>query len=379
VYIRDGVIHKNEGEFREDLDSLGQPDFGDLDLRAYFSPEPVIPLLLSRGCYWRRCTFCVHYRSAGLSYRMHSMEFVIDMLKNLVAKGVRHFAFIDEMIAPKHFEWLASAIKEAKLDIAYYALSKPVRYFTPHILRLMAESGCKYMLWGLESGNQRVLNLMDKGTVVADVAQVLRNAQAAGIRNHVFMICGFPTETVEEFEDTIRFLDENKDSVWAVHRGTFSLERQSPIYDAPQRFGITRVWLKRDDASGGRWGYETASGMSAEQAKEVFISALPFLRVFSPFARMLASFRDHALLIYDKVGHLLQPGARRFPTIEYRPRRARPSAPVPLAVLAQQSERPEDDGGHSECCAKRPEATKRAPPVAAAVAVVGAAASEGAS
>lgn len=67
---------------RDDLDTLGRPDFGDLNLHDYFSPEPVIPVLLSRGCYWRRCAFCVHYRSAGLSYRMHGKQFIIDMLKH---------------------------------------------------------------------------------------------------------------------------------------------------------------------------------------------------------------------------------------------------------------------------------------------------------
>ena len=102
---------------------------------------------------------------------MHGKQFVIDMLRDFADQGIRNFAFIDEMIAPKHFEWLAKAIKDANLDIAYYALSKPVRYFTPQILSLMAESGCKYLLWGLESGNQPVLDLMDKGTIVADVAE----------------------------------------------------------------------------------------------------------------------------------------------------------------------------------------------------------------
>ena len=45
-----------------------------------------VPLLLSRGCYWRRCTFCVHYRSAGLTYRMHSMDFTVDMLRRFAAQ-----------------------------------------------------------------------------------------------------------------------------------------------------------------------------------------------------------------------------------------------------------------------------------------------------
>jgi radical SAM superfamily enzyme YgiQ (UPF0313 family) len=143
-----------------------RPDFSDTDPRRYFSPESLVPLLLSRGCYWRRCTFCVHYRSAGLTYRMHSMDFAIEMLRGFVAKGIRHFAFIDEMISPPHFIRLARAIKEAGLDIAYYALTKPNDEFTAEHLLVMAESGCKYLLWGLESGNQRVLDLMDKGTKV---------------------------------------------------------------------------------------------------------------------------------------------------------------------------------------------------------------------
>jgi anaerobic magnesium-protoporphyrin IX monomethyl ester cyclase len=332
VFWKDGAVQKVPGVFRDNLDFFGRPDFSDVNARDYYSPEPIVPILLSRGCYWRRCTFCVHYRSAGLSYRMHSREFVIEMLKDFVAKGIRNFAFIDEMIAPKHFEWLAKAIKEARLDISYYALTKPARYFTPQIFSMMAESGCKYLLWGLESGNQRVLDLMDKGTKVDEVTQTLQRAHAAGIKNHVFMMCGFPTETAEEFQDTLRILDENKNAICAIHRGTFVLERKSPIFENPERYGITRVWLKKDDPCGGRWGYEVASGMSAAEAWEVFRSALPFLRAFNPHARALANFRDHALLVYDKVGDHFKPEFRMFPKVHYRPRQPEP---VSLAVVEE--------------------------------------------
>jgi radical SAM superfamily enzyme YgiQ (UPF0313 family) len=311
VYFKGGKVEKVCKSFPKDIDHYGAPNFSDLDLRKYYSPEPVVPLLLSRGCYWRRCTFCVHYRSAGLTYRMHTMDFTIEMLRDFVAKGVRNFAFIDEMISPKHFTWLAAGIKEAKLDIAYYALSKPTKEFTPEIFAVMRESGCKYLLWGLESGSQRVLNLMDKGTKVPEVSQTLRNAHAAGIANHVFMICGFPTETEEEYAQTIQFLDENKDYIYAVHRGPFSLEPESPIFEHQERFGVKRSWLMRDTPTGGRWGYECVSGMSMQRVREVFAESLPFLRVFNPYARYLANFRDHALLIYQK--SRLRPEARPFP------------------------------------------------------------------
>lgn len=318
VYFKDGVIHKVDKAYSKQIDYYGVPDFSGIDLRRYFSPEPVIPLLLSRGCYWRRCTFCVHYRSAGLTYRMHSMDFTIDMLKGFVAQGIRHFAFIDEMISPPHFQRLAKAIKEAGLDIAYYALTKPTREFSAENLVHIAESGCKYLLWGLEAGSQRILDLMDKGSKIEDVSWVLKRAYAAGIANHVFTICGFPTETEAEFAQTIKFLEDHKDYIYAVHRGPFSLEPESPIFSEQQRFGITRSWLIRDTPTGGRWGYEVTSGMSQERVKEVFVSALPFFREFNPHARYLANFRDHALLIYGRLGCFnLRPEARRFPTISY--------------------------------------------------------------
>jgi hypothetical protein len=313
----DGVVRKVEKAYSKSIDYYGAPDFSDTDPKRYFSPEPVVPLLLSRGCYWRRCTFCVHYRSAGLTYRVHSLDFTIDMLRGFVAQGIRHFAFIDEMISPPHFEKLARAIKEAELDIAYYALTKPTKEFTSDKLLEMAESGCKYLLWGLESASQRVLDLMDKGSRIEDVSRLLKRAYAAGIFNHTFMICGFPTETEAEYAQTLQFLDDHKDYIYAVHRGVFGLEPESPIFEHHERFGINRKWLIKDTPTGGQWGYEVSSGMSQQRAYEVFVASLPLLREFNPYARFLANYRDHALLIYDRRGQKLRPWDRQFPTLRF--------------------------------------------------------------
>lgn len=285
--------------FQKNIDAFGAPDFSAVDFSTYYSPRPVAALLLSRGCYWRKCTFCVHYFSAGDSYRLHGLEQVVAMLKTMVAQGVRHFSFVDEMIAPGHFVRLAQAIRAADLDIAYYALSKPNKTFTPEILKEMAASGCKYILWGLESANQRILNLMGKGTQVEEVEQVLRDAHAAGIHNHVYVICGFPTETPQEFADTLRFLERNEACISAIHRSVFSLEHGSPISKDLPKFSIEEVWLRQDTPLGGRMGYRCASGMTMEEAAQNFQAALPFFRRFNPYAQYLANFRDHALLVYD--------------------------------------------------------------------------------
>lgn len=314
AFYREGDdIIKVPASFQKDIDAFGAPDFTGVDFNRYFSPKPVAALLLSRGCYWRKCTFCVHYFSAGDTYRMHSLENVIALLRRMVEQGVRHFSFVDEMIAPGHFVRLARAIREANLDIAYYALSKPNKTFTPEILAEMAASGCKYILWGLESGNQRILDLMGKGTKVEEVAEVLRDARAAGIHNHVYVMCGFPTETPAEFAETLAFLDKNQANISAIHRSVFSLEQGSPVSKDLPKFSIEETWMRKASPLGGRLGYRCASGMTMEEAQAQFMAAQPFFRRFNPYARHLASFRDHALLVYAHEDAKLDFGGRHIP------------------------------------------------------------------
>jgi len=322
VFWRDGKIGgevvRNAPEYERNIDSFGgAPDFSDFKLTDYYSPQPIVPLLLSRGCYWRRCTFCVHYMSAGLTYRLHGLERVVEILREQVAQGVRHFSFVDEMIAPGHFSGLADAIIAAGLDISYYALAKPNKAFKPEILRKMAQSGCKYLLWGVESGSQRILDLMDKGTKIGDVEQVLRNAHAAGIANHVYIMGGFPTETREEFLATLRFLDRNREYIYSIHRGVFSLEPGSPIFKNGKRFGVTRAWMVKPTSLGGRWMHECASGMSIQEAMELLTSVQPYLRAFHPYAVLMAYYRDHAMLLYAQRGmDQMRALPRRFPVPE---------------------------------------------------------------
>jgi anaerobic magnesium-protoporphyrin IX monomethyl ester cyclase len=313
VYRESGKVVKEPPIFHKDIDQFGIPDFGGLDLNAYYSPEPIVPLLLSRGCYWRKCTFCVHYFSAGDTYRVRSLDSIIDALRYFVDKGLRNFSFVDEMIAPGQFVRLAQAIKNAGLDITYYAYSKPNRTFTPAVLKEIAESGCKFLLWGLESGNQRILDLMGKGTIVEEVADVMRNAHAVGIANHVFVICGFPTETHAEFADTLNFLNNNRDYIYAIHSGPFGLDAGSPISKDPNKFGIQETWIQADTPIGGQLAYRCSSGVSMEEAWQNFRKALPLFRSFHPYAPVTAYYRDHALLVYKHLSSGLWPEFRRFP------------------------------------------------------------------
>lgn len=312
-YIRGERYHGSEAELSGDLSSSGHSDFSDLSLRAYFSPEPVIPVLTSRGCYWRKCAFCTHYKSAGMTYRCRPLDDVMEEIKNHIAAGFSNFALIDEMIPPARFRQISEEILRNKLSINFYALAKPEKGFTREIFDLARSAGLRYLLWGVESGSQRVLDLMQKGTTVEEVSRVLRNAHDAGIRNHCYVIIGFPTETRAEAYETMQFLEDNRNYISQIHRGTFTLDETSPVAVNPAAYGITSMWQRTESLVPRPLGYESPLGMSQDDARKVFSSFLPFLRAFNPYSRCLGSYRDHALLIYSKRGEELDMEGRSFP------------------------------------------------------------------
>jgi hypothetical protein len=127
-------------------------------------------------------------------------------------------------------------------------------------------------------------------------------------------MAGFPTETHDEFLATLRFLDRNREYIYSIHRGVFSIEPGSPIFKDGERFGVTRKWMVKPTSLGGRWMHECASGMSTQQAMEALTSVQPYLRAFHPYAVLMAYYRDHALLLYAQRGmNQMRALPRNFP------------------------------------------------------------------
>lgn len=235
------VFHNDEGPGVKQND-LAYADYSDYDFSAYFLPAPVVPMLTSRGCYWRRCTFCDHFASYAGTYKTQSIERVVDELEHHVnTYGVRHFSFVDEMISARRFLKLSEEIMERGLDITYYALAKPTNDFNDEILQVMHKAGCRAIYWGVESASDRVLELMDKGNDVEGTSRTLKAAYAAGIRNHLFMIVGYPTETLEELKDTVRFLHDHRNEIQKIIPSPFLMMKGTPAADRYWDFGVAKA------------------------------------------------------------------------------------------------------------------------------------------
>lgn len=283
------------------LDDLPFADFSDFDQDMYFSPEQVIPILTSRGCYWRRCAFCNHFNKYADTYRVTGVQRVVDELEHHARNGIRYFDWVDEMVSPARFKKIGEEIIRRKLDITYYALAMPTAHFTREILDIMYRSGCRYIMWGFESGSQRVLDMIDKGTVVGDIAEVMKNSAGAGIKNHLYVIIGFPTETAEEMRQTLDFLYDNREHIHLVMSGRFHLTRDSRIFANLADYGI--IW--HEEKGPNLILYKVAQGLDhGEGARCHHFYHDRFFSKFSYFSYWHAFFRQHALVIYsnpDKV------------------------------------------------------------------------------
>jgi len=133
----------------------------------------------------------------------------------------------------------------------------------------MQRSGCRKLLFGLESGHQRVLDLMEKGNRLEDTRRILEDCQKAEIGIHVFLICGFPTETEEEAEASVDFilgvdgLTASPGFTYHVH--PFGLEQDSKVGLHPERYGVTLQPMEEElDQFLHYTGYQVASGMPPE-------------------------------------------------------------------------------------------------------------------
>lgn len=270
IYKKDSEIKVNKiSSDGEDINSLPTPCFDGLPLELYFSPEIILPVLSSRGCYWRRCTFCDHSYGYSGNYRPRNVDLLYNDLKSLKSKyKTKIITFQDEGISPNLINALSDKIIENNLDISWLADSRFEAVFSHELGNKLARAGCKMLYFGLESANDRILRCMDKGIKKDKVLSICKYCTDAGIWTHLFLIFGFPTETRNEAKETMNFVLQNNKIIRSVAFGSFQLTKHSKVYEKPALFDINKI-IKNDDLDLSLWyDYETAQGMTKKETEE---------------------------------------------------------------------------------------------------------------
>ncbi|WP_447971763.1 B12-binding domain-containing radical SAM protein [Nitrospira sp. M1] len=234
-------VQVSEEVYTEKTTALPLPDFDGLPLDAYFVPERILPYLATRGCYWGRCTFCDHGQGYFDQYRGKPATDVVREVAALKEKyQAKHFLFADESYPPALFKKVVQLLVEQDVGIKWTTLIRFEESLQePEIWNQAVKAGCCTLYYGMESANERVLELMDKHAKKSVIENNLREAAKAGIWNHVMAFYGFPGETRDEAEDTRQFLIDNKRYIHSTELFYFVAYRHTPMVRNPEKFGIT--------------------------------------------------------------------------------------------------------------------------------------------
>jgi radical SAM superfamily enzyme YgiQ (UPF0313 family) len=265
-------------------------DFSIFPLSDYFTPEPVLPIKTSGGCYYRQCAFCTHHHNTG--YYETKIENIAESIK---LSNVKRVFFIDDLIHKKRLLEIARVLKP--LNVSWTCQLKPTADLDLPTLKTLHDSGLKMVLWGVESGCDRILTLMRKGTNKQDIAKVLRDSSAAGIKNCLFIIFGFPTETKEEFVETIEFLKQNSEHIDLISTSIFGLQKGTPICECPADFGITKIIENKRTILEPSIEYEVSTGLTQKQATLARQRYRRTLEKLDKYPKAMNFFREHMLCL----------------------------------------------------------------------------------
>ncbi len=211
---RDGKLKINKPyPFIENLDELPFPDRTllpkDVD---YFNPvvkkTPYTTMMTSRGCPGR-CTFCTVPFFYGDKVRSRSTENILDEIRLAKKQGYKDIWFRDETFTffRKRNEELCHELIKQKLGIKWMCNAR-VGTVTKEMMILMKKAGCHMIKFGVESGNQQILNNSKKGILADMTRKTFKWANKVGMETHAHMMLGMPGETFSTAMQSIRFAKE---------------------------------------------------------------------------------------------------------------------------------------------------------------------------
>lgn len=243
---------KNSRDYKQS--EIGTPDYGDLLLDQYISVIEIVnpmhrmwsdgrwnKLTMAHGCYWGKCTFCDISLDYIKIYEPVAAKLLCDRIEEMMIQtGQTGFHFVDEAAPPALMRALALEILRRKITVTWWTNIRFEKSFTRDLCLLLKASGCIAVSGGLEVASDRLLELIQKGVTVAQVAKVTRNFTEAGIMVHAYLMYGFPTQTTQETIDSLEMVRQMFE-VGILQSGfwhQFAMTAHSPVGMYPEKFGV---------------------------------------------------------------------------------------------------------------------------------------------
>jgi len=201
----DGIKQTRERRLIEDLDELPPPAKHLFPLSRYLALDVHASILTGRGCPFN-CIFCVGSKMGGRRVRYRNPKLIVDEVEQALSSGFTEVNFEDDhlTINHKHLNAICDEIMARGLKFNWSAFSR-VDTVNSEILRKMKQAGCTWLLYGVESGNQEILDTIKKKITLQKVKDAVDMAKEAGIGILASFIVGLPGETVETLRQTMQF------------------------------------------------------------------------------------------------------------------------------------------------------------------------------
>ena len=207
------------------LENNVNPNYNGLFGNAYLAPGTVLPYSASSGCYWNKCSFCPE-RAEGNPYEPVPIDWAIKDLRNLTEKTKPVLVhLLDNALSPA----LLKAIAESFFSVPWYGFARISSHLTDLDFCLaLKRSGCVMLQLGLESGDQEVLDNMQKGFDLMTASSVLKTLKKAGIATYVYLLFGTPSETIAGARKTLDFTARHNGEIDFLNLAVFNLPAYSP-------------------------------------------------------------------------------------------------------------------------------------------------------
>lgn len=242
---------------RLNLNKFPMPDYASIDFNEYKISNGVTTEL-SRGCI-AKCTFCEEthfwkYRQRMAIDALQEVEYLYN------EKGTRVFWFIDSLVNGnlKELRAFAKGVIAKDLKIKWTGYARCDGRMDLEYMKDLADSGCVYLNYGCESGSQHVLDDMAKGVTIAEMEQNFKHGKEVGIQAATNWIVSFPTETYNDYADTMSFLYRNRDmNINNMSTGIgFGQGPETITGQNPDKFNLSHQkylghWITKDFKLGG--------------------------------------------------------------------------------------------------------------------------------
>ena len=239
----DGLAFRKDGLAVRTADAPAVTFLDDLPDPARYFAYP--HLALTRGCAGN-CNFCGSPRFWGRHVRFHSADYFVGQIQRLYQRGIHFFYFSDDTftVSKKRAIEVCKKIIEKKLDITWNAISR-VDHINEDILFWMRKAGCVQISYGVESGSEKIRNLLQKKIATDTILNAFTLTQSYGIMARAYFIYGCPEESWQTVQETIDLIGQIKPLstvfyILDIFPGTQLYE------DYKHRFGHNEdIWLNR--------------------------------------------------------------------------------------------------------------------------------------